>query len=153
MQHKKEPVIYTLNKLPQFIQMGVSDLWEQNKIPPEEMQKKNLVFTYFDGIYTGTVLHTDVFVHECAHYIRQGDGADELQAKDWWMKYMSDPEFRYQEEMIAYREQYQFILRLAKGNRQTAFNAAKGLAMELSGPLYGNLRSFNTALGDILRKV
>ena len=152
MRHEKEPVIYPINQLPQFIQVGVSDLWREHGISPEEMEKKNLVFTYFDGIYTGTTLNTDVFKHECVHYIRQGGGADEKLAKEWWVRYCVVGEFRYAEELAAYKEQYQFILRIANGNRAVAFDHAKRLATELSGPLYGNLRSFNTALGDILRK-
>lgn len=152
MQKNKEPVIYRIDKLPKFIQIAVSDLWERNKIPPEEMAKKNLVFTYFDGIYTATRMDTDLFVHESVHYIRQGGGMDEMRAKEWWLRYCDDPKFRYEEELLAYREQYAYILRHFKGNRAVAFPHLKRLATDLSGPIYGHLCSFQDAMTAISKK-
>lgn len=149
---KKEPVIYPINQLPKFIQSLVSEMWHAHGIPPKDMEQRNLVFTYYDGIYSATPMHTDLFMHEATHFIRQGAGEDEMAAKDWWMRYCTDPEFRYEEELLAYREQYAYILKQVRGNKQTAFLHAKRLALDLSSPIYGNLRPFQTALGDITRK-
>lgn len=146
----QEPKIYHLKELPQFAQMVVSDMWEKSGVNPEELQKRtDIVITYFDGIYTSKPLRQDVFVHEAVHFIRQGEGKDELHAKDWCLRYASDKAFRYAEELMAYKEQYRFILKQCKGNREIAFRELKRLATDLSGPMYGNICGFNTALNDI----
>lgn len=142
------PKIYKLSLLPKFIQMGTAEMWEKNGVKPND--NVDLIFTYFDGIYSGRAFATDIFVHESVHYVRQGSGKDENRAKEWWLRYWTDPEFRYAEELLAYREQYQFIYK--KTNKAVAFDHAKRLAGELSGVIYGSLRPFQTALGDIIRK-
>lgn len=150
MQEKelKKPKIYPINQLPQFVQMAVSDMWESKGIKPGD--DVDVLFTYFEGIYTARKISTDIFIHESVHFIRQGAGENENQAKDWWLRYCSDDAFRYQEEVLAYREQYQYILR--NTNRPVAFNHAKRLATDLSGPMYGKICSFQTALNDIIKK-
>lgn len=146
------PKVLSIEKLPAFIQIAVADLWEKNGIEPTQMTKKSLVFTYFDAIYTATTMPTDLFVHEAVHYARQGNGKNEKLAKEWWLRYCSDAEFRYQEELMAYKEQYKYILSQVKGNRAIAFEHAKRLAYDLSGAIYGNLTSFPNALNDIIKK-
>ena len=148
----KEPLIFPINQLPQFIQIAVADLWEKNGIDPKDMERRNLVFTYFEGIYTATPMPTHLFIHESVHYVRQGSGESKNQAKDWWIRFCSDPEFRYQEELLAYREQYRYILHQLKNNKAVAFNEARILAADLSGQIYGNLRGLQTALSDIISK-
>lgn len=147
----KPPKIYPIKELPKFVQMMIADMWEKNGLKPEDVEKnRDIVVTYFDGIYTANPMPTDLFVHECVHYRRQGDGENELAAKDWCLRYCDDPEFRYQEELLAYREQYRFIR--SKTNRPVAFEHAKRLAQDLSGTMYGNLCSFEKALSDIVKQ-
>lgn len=147
MQDKNAPKIYPIDKLPKFIQGAVGKLWEEAGGGPKVTS--HIVFTYFDGIYAKDPLSTDLYVHECVHFVRQGSGQDEKLAKEWWSRYVSEKDFRYQEEVLAYKEQYAFILRHTK-NRAEAFEHAKRLAKDLSGPIYGNLASYPKALNDII---
>lgn len=149
---KIEPKIYTLDKLPKFIQILVADMWEENGVKESDLNKNDLVFAYFDGIYMARPIPTDLFVHESVHLVRQGDLKNETMAKNWWIRYCEDDQFRYDEEIIAYREQYQFILNKVGGNRPLAFKHAQRLARDLSGPSYGNICSYEKALLEIVKK-
>lgn len=148
-ESKHEPKIFRIKDLPLFIQQIAMDIWEENKVDPKDMG--HIVFTYFEGIYTSKPMPTDLFVHESVHYVRQGSGQDENRAKEWWLRYASDKEFRYQEELLAYREQYKYILK--KTNKAIAFEFAKNsLAKDLSSEIYGNLKSFYACLSDIIKQ-
>lgn len=142
----KQPTIKTLSELPKFALACIYQLHgtDITKIP------KNLVVTYFDSIYTNTAMPQDLFVHECVHFVRQGSGEDEAKAQEFCIRYVEDPQFRYEEELLAYREQYNFLLKHM--NKAQAFNHAKRLAMDLSGRLYGNFISFTDALSAIIKK-
>lgn len=147
----KQPQIKPIRELPKFVQMMVADMWEKNGLKPEDVEKnRDIVVTYHDAIYTANPMPTDLFVHESVHFVRQGGGENELAAKDWCLRYCDDPEFRYEEELLAYREQYRFIK--SKANRPVAFEHAKRLARDLSGPMYGNLCSFSKALAEITKQ-
>ncbi len=105
MEKKKEiksPKVFKLSLLPQWLQMAIAEMWEKNGTKPENV---DVLYTYFEGIYTARAISQDIFQHECVHFIRQGSGENENLAKEWWLRYVTDPEFRYQEELMAYREQ------------------------------------------------
>lgn len=108
--------------------------------------KRNTVFTYGDTIFAPEVsfkLPPDLIAHEQTHQIQQG--AD---PEAWWDKYIADVQFRYVQELIAYQNQYRFYCKFVKG-RNERFNFAKTLAMDLSGPLYGNIVGFMEAINLI----
>lgn len=142
----KQPSIKPLSELPEFALACIYQLHgtDITKIP------KDLVVTYFDAIYTNTAMPQDLFVHECVHFVRQGSGENEDLAKEFCIKYVEDPQFRYEEELLAYREQYKFLLKHM--NKPQAFIHAKRLAMSLSGALYGSITSYTDALSAIIKK-
>lgn len=141
------PVIRPVSQLPEFVQMCVDKIWKEYGIPKN---KTHIMFTFHDAIYTLNTMPQDWYVHECVHFVRQGSGKDLELAKQWWSRYATEPAFRLEEELLAYKEQYQFITRRA--NKSVAFEHAKSLAQTLSSPMYGNLINFQRALSGIMGK-
>lgn len=142
MNEPEKPKIESHAKLPQFVRDCIERMGKKFKAFPSNIN--NVIFTYYQTIYTQNAFPPDWFIHECIHYKQQGWGKSEKQAQDWWNRYIDDPKFRYKQEIEAYRAQYAFIVH--KSNRSNAFNAAKIWARELSGPLYGDCCTYNQAL-------
>jgi len=106
----------------------------------------NTVFTYGDTLYAPLVtfrIPPDLIEHETVHKIQQGDDP-EL----WWDRYIFDPEYRYVQELQAYRSQYKFYCGKVKDrNARTRFLVR--LAHDFSSPLYGNIVKFFDAVALI----
>lgn len=141
-----EPKVLPIQELPPFAQDCVARLWKKHGNPTG----KDVVVTYFDAIYTRNPLPQHLFIHECVHFVRQGSGQDEEKAKEWCERYVTDEKFRLEEELLAYKEQYKFILR--KTNKPVAFEHAKSLAKDLSSEMYSNMISYTDALFAIIHK-
>ena len=142
-----QPKIKPLAEIPETLMALMLGMWEKElgEIPK---LSNNLIVTYFDTIYTNHPLREDYYIHEMVHFIRQGNGENQALAQDFCMRYLRDRDFRLQEEILAYREQYRF--RKASLNRPQAFEYAKFLAKELSSEKYGkDLISFHGALQAI----
>ena len=122
-----------------------SNLLVLDQAPPEEFMAKILsaglkptpdtVFVDGRTLYnpSGNPIQTNLFVHEEVHMIRQGPDPDA-----WWDKYLSDPIFRLEEEILAYQKQYKYAKTMIK-DRNELFKFLNRLANDLSGPIYGNL--------------
>lgn len=110
-----------------------------------DCEKYRATFCYGDTIYNPFAVNIlpDVEHHESIHSKQQGDRPD-----IWWNKYITDPQFRLEQEIEAYGEQYAFAKTLVK--RVKMIDWLKGrLAMSLSGGLYGNLISYGEAEAKI----
>lgn len=108
---------------------------------------KGAIFTYGDAIYTVTKVHIDpgLMAHEEMHSEQQrGVGA-----AAWWDRYTSDPAFRLDQEVEAYRRQ--FALYRLHLSRRTNREILLRLSKDLSGPLYGRLVSRSEAQDLISR--
>lgn len=121
-----------------------------NEYPPniEAIRKvftftRRVIFCYGDYIYnpSGVFVDRAMIVHEKVHSDRQ----KEIGVRDWWNKYLADPEFRIQEEVLAYGAQYKTFSKYAS-NKEVSIEYAKKLATALSGDTYGNCISFKDAL-------
>lgn len=101
------------------------------------------VFAWGDKIYNpgGKPVGPDVVAHEEQHG-RQHE-AFEGGPEAWWVKYLADSTFRLEQEVEAYHAQYIFVKE--RSSRQVARDFLKRIARDLSGPMYGNLCSFETA--------
>ena len=64
----------------------------------------DLVIAYGDTIYHTNKLDPSVIVHESVHLKRQGKDPN-----GWYESYIRDKKFRFGEELLAYRMQYQFL--------------------------------------------
>lgn len=138
----KNKILATLNPvdMPQSVKGALVAIWKE--IPKNI---SDICYTYGEICYSPRELTRDLLVHESVHTEQQGSNLDA-----WWKRYGTDVEFRYSQELEAYRAQYKYILAV-KGKGQ-AFICAKRFAGDMSAPMYGNMCTFNKALQDILRK-
>ena len=107
------------------------------------------VFAYGDTIFnpSGGEISDDLMVHESTHAGRQVDVGGPF---EWWTRYMADKEFLISEEALAYGAQARFIVGRVK-DRNARFRVIMNLARIFSGPLYGNVVDFDTAMTLIRR--
>lgn len=105
---------------------------------------ESAVFTYGDTCHCHNGFLPDFVVpHEEVH-VRQQTA---MGAKEWWAKFIADPEFRLEQELEAYRVQYKWVLKHIKG-RQQQFEFLRKFATDLS-VRYGLTIGFNAALQQI----
>jgi hypothetical protein len=97
------------------------------------------IFCYGDTIFNPFDRHVteDLIVHENIHSYQQA--APSLLGPDnWYQRYISDPAFRLEQEVEAYRAQYAFFTQTIR-DRNLLFRNLQILATSLSSPLYGSL--------------
>ncbi len=102
------------------------------------------VFTYGDTCYCpdGRALAIDVAEHELVHIRQQAEYGS---PSAWWARYINDPDFRFRQELEAYRRQYEYASTYIK-DRNQLFNYVLCLANDLSGPMYGDVMKRGEAL-------
>ena len=106
---------------------------------------KGTTFTVGNTIYCHIDIPRDLLAHELTHVRQQ----TEMGWKKWWKKYFKDVDFRYSQEIEAYRKQYQWIKNNVKDkNLQNRYLVC--YARSLSGKLYGNLKTYDEALKEIV---
>ncbi len=111
-----------------------------------DLNGKSPVFTYGDILFNPSGGHIDapLMTHEEVHAVQQAGGP-----KEWWDKYLVDPQFRLAQEVIAYHQQYNHFCRNKKDIlRREEFLAR--VARDLSSDLYGNICTFDKARGYII---
>lgn len=143
---------------------------ERNDMPPGQIQgrppnydailavfpmasRRETIFAYAPDIYvpSGKPLSEALVAHESIHIERQlayrGDfGRAGVEA--WWDKYLGNIEFRYEEEVLAHRAEYQHMIQNATC-RQMRRSALKQVATRLASQLYGGLVSKQQAMEAI----
>jgi hypothetical protein len=102
--------------------------------PPE-----HVIYCFGDTIYnpSGKEITADLEIHEQVHSKQQGT-APEL----WWDKYLNNSEFRLQQEIEAYGEQYKFACKLVDeigGGVKMKNWLKEKMAQALSGKEYGGI--------------
>lgn len=100
---------------------------------PAVRLNKHIVFTYGENIYNpqNHNLPPDFMVHENTHVERQSKPAE------WWDKYLTDVQFRLDEELAAYRAQYKYAVdHYSRAQRRALLTA---ITKDLSGSMYGKL--------------
>lgn len=103
---------------------------------------ENTIFAYDGVIYSDYTLTKDLIVHEQTHLKRQ----DKIGVDLWVSKYLSDPQFRLEEELIAYKAQLESIK--DRGLR----NAVRiDCATALSSDLYGDIITRENAIKELLK--
>lgn len=92
--------------------------------PPQDA-----VFAYGDTIYcpSGDEIPPDVIIHEEVHQKQQENYSS---PEFWWTKYLLDPQFRYEQELEAYGEQYRYVSAhiSTKGQKEALLDFATNLA-------------------------
>ena len=114
---------------------------------PSIKDEKGALFCYGRAIYNpgGAEINECLMHHEATHSIRQ----DKIGPSKWWRRYIRDARFRLEEEIVAYRNQYQLYCKLVT-SEDKRFNYLHDLAMTCSSPIYGNMISYEE--GKILIK-
>lgn len=103
----------------------------------------NVIFCYAPNLYTFLDEIPDALIaHEAVHMYQQTNYPGGAEA--WWDAYLTSTLFRYTEELAAHRTEYQYVLK-QKPNRHDRRRALAQIAGRLSGPLYGNAVSLETA--------
>lgn len=96
---------------------------------------RSIVFTYDGVLYNPGAgkISQDLMVHEETHVRQQ----KEIGVDVWWDKYLTDAEFRTQQELEAYRVQWRY----AKEHYARYYNrlVLKHISRSLAGEMYGNL--------------
>lgn len=99
------------------------------------------IFTYGNVIYVanGAGLPRSLIAHEVIHVKQQ-----ELYGRDeWWDRYLTDKQWRFEQELAAHR--MELATTLQEGGRQHRRVATQAIAKRLSGPLYGHVVTFAKA--------
>jgi hypothetical protein len=120
----------------------------QEKFGEKVNFNRGTVFTYGDTIYAKYPMSEDLRLHEEVHVEQQMNypGGPE----SWWERYLEDDKFRYSQELEAYKVQADYIIQVYKEPKATRL--LDHLASSLSGSMYGNLKSYEKALKEILGK-
>lgn len=90
------------------------------------------VYAYFPDIYSNYELTPDLILHEEVHLKVQ----EQMGVENWWKKYLEDPQFRFEQEVMAYATQYLYCKRTLK--RKDSDAMLTELSMALSSPQYGS---------------
>lgn len=124
-----------------------------NKYPPnysliqtvfKNCEEFKSIFCYGDTVYNPFEIEVtkDLEVHEEVHQKQQGGDPD-----GWWMQYLTDPQFRLEQEIAAYGTQYALAFKVAP--RKISDWVKEKCAQSLSSELYGNLLSYGEAESKI----
>lgn len=110
-------------------------------------QRATTIFAYDDVIYVsseGVMLPPQLIKHECVHLQRQR----EIGVEAWWDRYLVDEEFRYKEEVLAHRAEYEELVRI-ESNRDMRRSAGRQVTKRLLSPLYKFKATKQRAFKDI----
>ena len=113
-----------------------------------------VIFAYGDRIYAPGaggrlrpfMLPPELHAHEAVHIERQAG-----RPEPWWEKYLADPRFRLEEELLAHRAEY-WAYCARHPNRAKQAQALEGIARKLAAPLYGALVSVEDARKAVLER-
>lgn len=111
------------------------------------LKGKIVVFTYGDILYNP--YNGDIPDHLLAHEQIHAEQQKKFPIVEaWWDKYMADDKFRLDQEVEAYRAQYQYAS--AYMSKKLLQNLLIKIATDLSSPVYGSMINYETAKSLIL---
>lgn len=114
-------------------------------------RRPGVIFAYEDTIFaptSGGPITPHLIAHEKVHGERQkAQGVEQ-----WWNQYLVDLDFRYNEELLAHRAEYQSMISDAP-NRQQRRACLKMISKRLASSLYGCGRSAEKCAADILEGI
>lgn len=115
---------------------NINKIWERF-----ELLGQPVVFTYGNTLYNpfGGTISQDLMVHEQVHEAVQ----TKMGVEKWWDKYLEDDKFRLDEEVLAYKTQYNFVKQTM--SRQVTRALLDKICKDLSGVIYGKLVTYDEA--------
>ncbi len=119
--------------------------YDKIKLYFSSLEEGKPIFAYKDTIFNPfkVTLTKDLEIHEEVHSIRQGN-----EPEVWWTKYLENPSFRLEEEIMAYGTQLKFINSLNLPSKIREWKEEK-MAEALSSKLYGDIISYGEAKSKI----
>lgn len=108
----------------------------------------DVVFSYYPHIYNpqGHNIGADLMLHEQIHLAEQ----KAVGTAQWWNKYLSDDNFRFDAELRAFSAQYAFGLKTFL--RKVSDKMLDDFSANLSNGIYGKHKSFGEVNALIRRK-
>jgi len=108
---------------------------------PVVRSKRGIVYTYGHTIHNPDNIHVaaDLHAHEEVHERQQAG----IGPEGWWTAYILGPEFRFAQELEAYRAQYRFSQENYPRDQRRAL--LRHISKTLAGPMYGSLVSPDAA--------
>lgn len=102
---------------------------------PAVRKNPYIVFTYGGTIYnpSGTPLDEAFLAHENTHVEEQRV----VGAEAWWERYLDQPEYRLEQELLAYQVQYKYAVQ--NYSRADRRRLLAHISKDLSGAMYGKL--------------
>lgn len=110
---------------------------------------EGVIFAYAPDIYSMYVtdIPPELIAHESVHIERQA--AHPYGVEAWWYRYLyGEMEWRYNEELLAHRAEYQKLCEIAP-TRHMRRAALKVIGRKLAAPLYGKMVTTDRAMKDI----
>lgn len=130
---------------------------------PQVVGRQGILYAWGDRIYnpSGVNLPWWLKEHEEVHGSRQshvfhpqntalGTEWENDAIRTWWDKYITDPNFRLWEEILAHRAEWEVYSSLYVNRAQQKTYLAS-MAERLSGPLYNNMIGLAEAVKEITR--
>src|SRR3990167_1931247 len=127
--------------------MSPNDIKFINEFPPffQDIIKAGMkpepttIYPFSNVIYnpSGLDIPQDVMIHEAVHIRQQGENP-----ADWWQKYITDKDFRLNQELEANQEQYKFVCKVFKDRNKQA-RTLLAIARNMSGEVYNLNVSIN----------
>jgi hypothetical protein len=113
------------------------------EIFPSVKMEHTVIFTYGDTIYdpypdTTREIQDHEEIHEAKHSEQQGNDPE-----GWWNRYLTDRDFRTQQEVEAYHSQYEFVK--ASYGKGIANGLLFLLAKALMHPVYDTQLTYQQA--------
>lgn len=117
--------------------------------------RQGILYAWGDRLYnpSGIKLLPWLMAHEQTHMDRQLGHylchiAGYTPVENWWIRYVQNPKFRLNEEILAHRAEWQSFLQHTenKAQQQQYLNQ---IAARLSSPLYGSLLTLSEATREI----
>jgi len=108
---------------------------------------KGIIITYGNTIYCKYKLPKEKIIHEKTHIKQQ----TKYGVKKWWSKYFKDTKFRLNQELEAYRNEWEFIQNNIIGIQKKRL-MLKRIAIDLSSDIYGNIIDYKTALNLVQKQ-
>lgn len=123
--------------------------FEQIRAVFPQATRKGVIFTFGHKIFvpSGEDISESLIAHETIHAKRQGRFSRTIE--QWWAEYLADKQFRFREELLAHRAEYEWFKNSSRAERIVARGE---IARRLSSPLYGNLIDYKKAKAAIQRR-
>lgn len=125
--------------------------WDQIVEAFPHARDEIVLFAYGEDIYNPSNTHIPrpLLYHEYRHCVRQFGNPP----GQWWTKYIADPEFRYQEELLGHVEEYG--AQASDRDRNANARLLNTTALRLVAPLYNYQppRSLAQALRDLKQHI